>query len=165
MQDSNTFNDDKILDSGKAIALGRLLAIDPGTKRSGIAVSDESHIVIRPLNTITMSSWKSFLSEIRAIVEEFDAGALIIGLPLNSDGTESEMSEYARHMAKKFSLSLPIPVFLQDERVSTWEARRRVWIDTRRKAAADRVDTVAAVIILEDFIDRLNSSETRPQSV
>jgi putative Holliday junction resolvase len=82
---------------------------------------------------------------------------LVIGLPLESDGSESEMSLRARDMARKFSLSLDIPVFLQDERVTSYEARGRLW---EKGVGADRtvefVDSEAATIILSDFLDRLS---------
>lgn len=165
VQDSNTLNPNKFLDIDRPIEPGRLIAIDPGTKRTGVAVCDEGRMVSRPLDTITMSSWKSFLLQIRSAIDEFDAKAVIIGLPLASDGSESEMSAVARDMARKFDLSLDIPVFLQDERVSTWEARRRTWLDSKKSSAADRVDSVAAVIILEDFLDRLNSASKGSQNV
>ncbi len=61
------------------------------------------------------------------IIEEFDAAALVIGLPLESDGTESKMSQEARHMAKNFTLSLNIPVVLQDERGTSYDAKARLW--------------------------------------
>jgi putative Holliday junction resolvase len=135
---------------------GRLVSLDPGTKRVGVALCDEMRLVTRPLAVIERSSWKKLLLAIRAIVSDFDAVGLVIGLPLNSDGSESEMSLAARELARKFRLSLNVPVFMQDERVSTYEARHRVW--QNKKAPPDTiVDSEAACIILEDFLDR-----TRP---
>ena len=92
------------------------------------------------------------------VISKFDAVALVIGLPLNSDGSESSMSSEARSFAAKFARSLEIPIFLQDERVTTYEARHRMWQrgvslrDTKR-----HVDSEAAAVILGDFIDRLQT--------
>lgn len=133
---------------------GRIVAIDPGTKRVGVAICDELRVTTRPLPIIRRSSWKKLLLVVKDVISGFDAVALVIGLPLNSDGTESEMSLEARDLARKFGLSLTVPVFLQDERVSTYEARGRVW-QSRSAKPAEFVDSEAACVILEDFLDRV----------
>jgi putative Holliday junction resolvase len=135
---------------------GRIVSLDPGTKRLGVAVCDELRIATRPLEIIERSSWKKLLLAVKATISDFDAVALVIGLPLNSDGSESEMSREARELARKFGLSLDIPVFFQDERVTTYEARRRVW-QNKRAEISEFVDSEAACIILEDFLDRMRS--------
>jgi len=121
----------------------------------GIAISDESRVAIRTLPAVERHSWKKLLLAIKGITEEFDAKALVIGLPLNTDESESEMSENARDLARKFSLSLEIPVFLQDERVTSYEARRRLWERGVKPADTIKyVDSEAAAVILSDFLDR-----------
>jgi putative Holliday junction resolvase len=101
------------------------------------------------------TSWKKLLVAIKGMIEEFDAKALVIGLPLNTDGSESPMSENARGLARNFGLSLEIPVFLQDERVTSYEARRRLWKQGIKASETRKfVDSEAAAIILADFIDR-----------
>lgn len=135
-----------------------MIALDPGTKRIGVAVCDELRITTRPLAFIPLSSWKKLLSKVKELVREFDARALVIGLPLATDGTESEMSAMARDWARKFTLSLDIPVFLQDERVTTYEARSRLWSAGRSlKETREQVDSEAAAIILEDFLQQKNA--------
>lgn len=136
---------------------GRIVALDPGTQRVGVAVCDEMRITTRPHTTLTRSNWKKLLIDIKNIIAEFDAVALVIGLPLESDGSESEMSAIARDWARKFELSLDIPVYLQDERVTSYEAKGRLW--EQGVSLADTkalVDSEAAAIILSDFIDRLS---------
>ena len=133
---------------------GRILALDPGTKRIGVAVSDEHRLVTTPLARIDRTSWKQLLSEIKQLLQQFDAKALVIGLPLESNGGESEMSAEARDMARKFALSLHIPVFLQDERVTSYDAKRQLW-DQGVTNHKDLVDSQAAAVILGDFLDRL----------
>jgi len=153
-QEIETTNSD---DSQQILSLpdaGRILALDPGTKHVGAAVCDEMQMTTRPLPIIERSSWKELLLAVKAIISDFDAAALVIGLPLNTDGSESKMSAEAREMARKFRLSLDQPVLLQDERVSTHEARRRVWLSDPRTRAEQKVDSEAARVILEDFLDR-----------
>ena len=160
MQQKETTNSDDLEEFSPLPASGRIVSIDPGTKRIGIAVSDENRIVCRPLPVVEKSSWKKLLSRIEAILHEFDAIALVIGLPLESDGSESRMSLEAREMARKFRLSLSIPVFLQDERVTSYAAKENLWAENGEKDVRGRVDSEAAAIILGDFLDRIS----RPNS-
>jgi putative Holliday junction resolvase len=153
VQDKETINPEQFTESEDVPDKGRIVALDPGTKHIGVAVSDETQTIATPVRTIERRSWKKTLAVVKDILGEFDAVALIIGLPYNSDGTESEMSTEARRLARNFSLSLNIPVILQDERVTSYEARRRLWErgvelkDTKRL-----VDSEAAAIILSDFL-------------
>jgi putative holliday junction resolvase len=135
---------------------GRIVALDPGTKRVGVAVCDEHRVVTRPLPVIQRTSWKKLLLQVKEILAGFDAVALVVGLPYNFDGTESEMTAEARDMARKFVLSLDIPVYLQDERATTYEARGRLWkAGLEGKALRAAVDSEAATIILNDFLNRV----------
>lgn len=162
VQQLETANQDSLADLSALPSRGRILAIDPGTKRCGVAVSDALHITTRPLERIERTSWKKLLSKIRTLISEFDAQCLVIGLPLESDGSESDMSHEAREMARKFALSLEIPVILQDERVTSYEAKGRLWQRrTGLKASRLLVDSEAASIILEDFIDRLSRRQNQ----
>ena len=157
MQQKETTNPDGLADVFDLPATGRILAIDPGTKRCGVAICDEMRVTTRPLPVIERKSWKKLLSNIKQIVSEYDAKALVIGLPLESDGSESEMSAEARRMARNFLLSLNIPVFLQDERVTSYEAKSRLWEQGKTiKESRRLVDSEAASIILDDFLDRVN---------
>ena len=159
MQEKETTNPDDFLDVFAVPANGRLVALDLGTKRIGVAVSDELQFTVRPVKTIERIGWKKLLLQIKEILAGFDAVGLIIGLPYNFDGTESEMSREARRLARNFSLSLEIPVILQDERVTSYEAKGRLWKEgVTDKEFRQRVDNEAAAIILSDFIDRRNES-------
>ena len=158
MQEKEIRNHPEIADLSSITAQGRILALDPGTKRIGLAICDEHRVVTTPIPRIERTSWKKLLSEIEQLLQQFDAKALVIGLPLESDGSESEMSSEARGMARKFTLSLAIPVFLQDERVTSFDAKRRLW-DKRAADAKDLVDSEAAALILSDFLDRLRAHQ------
>ena len=159
MQEKETTNPGRFTELSGVHAEGRIVALDPGTKRIGVAVCDELRITTRPLEVITLSSWKKLLAQVKTIIDEFDAKALVIGLPLRTDGGESEMSGIARDMARKFDLSLDVPVFLQDERVTSYDAKARLWGSGKSPSETrDLVDSEAAAIILGDFLDRLRQS-------
>jgi putative holliday junction resolvase len=135
------------------ISHGRILALDLGTKRVGIAVCDEMQITVRPVGVIPRRSWKELLRKISAFIEEFDAVALVLGLPYNFDGSESEMSMEARRLHRNFSLSLAIPVYFQDERLTSIAADRFLR-DQRldEKQIRKQIDSNAAAFILSDFL-------------
>jgi len=157
VQQKEITNQPELTDLSTVPAKGRILALDPGTKRVGVAVCDELRFTTRPLAYITRASWKKLLLEVKNILAELDAKAMVIGLPLRSDGGESEMSEEARSMARRFALSLDIPVYLQDERVTSYEAKSRLWErGVGVKESRSQVDSEAAAIILADFLDRLD---------
>ena len=129
------------------------MALDIGIKRIGVAVSDEIQFTVRPLETITRTGWKKLLLHVRDILSEYDAVALVLGLPYNFDGSESEMSAEARRLARNFALSLEIPVLLHDERATSWAARGRMFrAGMDQKEIRRKIDSEAAAIILEDFI-------------
>jgi putative Holliday junction resolvase len=154
VQEKETTNPDDFLDVFRVPDRGRLVALDLGTKRIGVAVTDELQFTTRPLKTIERTGWKKLLLQIKQILADFDAVGLIIGLPYNFDGTESEMSQEARRIARNLSLSLEIPVILQDERVTSYEAKGRLWKEgVSGKELLKRVDNEAAAIILSDFLE------------
>jgi putative Holliday junction resolvase len=159
VQQKETDNSIEFPDISTLPATGRILAIDPGTKRVGVAISDESRLIATPLSALEKTSWKKLLADVSGVIAKFDAALLVVGLPLNSDGSESPMSEMARDWAAKFNLSLDVPVVLQDERVTSYEARRRLW-DERFSPRETKtlVDSQAAAVILGDFLDRLSST-------
>jgi putative Holliday junction resolvase len=139
----------------EAVPPGRLLAIDLGAKRVGIAVSDELRITVNPLERIERRSWKDFLKRVVAIIESYDARALIIGLPLNLDGTKGQAADEAARIAENFRKSLSVPVFLQDERLTSIAAEsemRTQGFDPEELRR--RVDSESAAIILRDFLNQ-----------
>ena len=131
---------------------GRLLSLDLGTKRVGVAVCDELRITANPLPLIERRNWKDLLRRVVEIVGKYDARGLIIGLPLNMDGSEGFAAIEARRLAENFRKSLHVPVYLQDERLTSIEA------ESQMRAAGDteidrRVDSESAAIILRDFLE------------
>ncbi len=162
MQDQETINPDDFTDVFRAPETGRLLALDLGTKHVGVAVSDDLQFTVRPVCVIERGGWKKFLKQIIRFLEEFDAVGLVLGLPLNFDGSESEMSVEARRLARNISLSVKVPVFLQDERVSSYDAKGYLTkLGLSEKEIWERVDSEAAAIILSDFIALRNQTIKR----
>lgn len=162
MQEKEITNPDDFTDVFSAPTVGRIIALDLGTKRIGVAVCDKLQITTRPLLKIERKSWKKLLVQIKDILAEYDAVALVLGLPYNFDGTESEMSAEARKLARNFSMSLEIPVFLQDERATSYEAKGRLWDrGANFKEMLAQVDAESAAIILGDFLDRTSNNKAK----
>lgn len=120
----------------------------------GVAVCDELRLTVRPLDAIERRSWKDLLQRVMDQIENFGAVGLVIGLPLNIDGSEGDASRTAREVAAKFRLSIKLPVYLQDERLTTEEAKSRLRASGKTLEIDQRVDSEAAAIILRDFISR-----------
>ena len=144
---------------------GRLLALDIGARRVGVAVSDERQIAVRPLPALRRTNWKALLQKVTVIIQELDVRGLVIGLPLRLDGTEGDAAHRMRRLARNFALSLEIPVFLQDERLTT-RAAERYLRDSGETGplAGERLDGVAAALILSDFIARLPPREAAAET-
>ncbi len=131
-----------------------ILALDLGEKRVGVAVSDALAISIKPLAAIERTNWKQLLRAVQEFVHSFDAQTVVIGLPLSLNGSEREAAQGARHAAEKFARSLSVPVYLQDERLTSIEARENLKVDGVADEQVDsRIDSESAVIILRDFLE------------
>ncbi|HEX8890746.1 MAG TPA: Holliday junction resolvase RuvX [Pyrinomonadaceae bacterium] len=136
-------------------AAGRLLALDLGEKRTGVAITDEMRLTVRPLPVLHQTSWKELLRSVAEIVRRFDAKALVIGLPLNFDGTEGAAAEKARKRAHDFELSLKLPVYLQDERLTSRAAEEHLRsAGHTEREIRELVDSRSAAIILNDFLEQ-----------
>ncbi|MEO8435392.1 MAG: Holliday junction resolvase RuvX [Pyrinomonadaceae bacterium] len=132
---------------------GRCAALDIGEKRVGVAISDELNITVRPLAPFQRTSWKRLLQDVSELVRHYDARTLVIGLPLRLEGTEGSAAANIRQLAEKFRLSLNVPVYLQDERLTTVQARENLRAMKYSQSEVElRLDSEAAAIILKDFI-------------
>ena len=151
-----TTDDNTTDETGRGVpARGRLLALDPGARRVGVAVCDEMRISVRVLPAIRRSSWKKLVSEVARLAEGLGAAGLVVGLPLRLDGTEGDAALEARRLARNFALTLRLPVHLQDERLTS-RAAEEVLRDAKLSDAerAARIDSEAAAAILRDFISQ-----------
>src|SRR5262245_41578960 len=131
-----------------------IMALDLGRKRVGVAISDALSISVRRLDPLKRSNWKQLLGEVLSLTRRFDARTLVIGLPLNLDGTSGAAADKAKQAAKNFARSLKLPVFLQDERLTTVEAQANLRNAGYSKAEINNlVDSESAAIILRDFLE------------
>ena len=134
--------------------VGPVLSLDLGSKRVGAAVSHPRLVAITRLGVINRSSWKQLLHDVCDLIRRFDAKTLVIGFPLRLDGSEGSAAIAVRETAQKFALSLTLPVYLQDERLSSTEAQERLRAEgLRGQAITDQLDSESAAIILRDFIE------------
>ncbi|HEX8560535.1 MAG TPA: Holliday junction resolvase RuvX [Pyrinomonadaceae bacterium] len=144
---------------------GRVLAIDIGSKRVGLAVSDEMRLSVRPLPALRRASWKRLLGSIAELCEEFDVRAIVLGLPLRLDGSEGDAALEARRIARNLGLSLKPPIFLQDERFTSKAAEaalRERGLHPRE--ISNQVDSEAASIILSDFLAAQDEADGRAKA-
>jgi putative Holliday junction resolvase len=131
----------------------RVLAIDLGSKNIGTAVSDELGMTVRPLETIRRSSNQRDIARLKSLIEDLDAEAVVVGLPLRMDGTAGDAAAEATRFAERLRAELGVAVFMQDERLTSYEAEQMM-IDrglnrTERRARSDKF---AAMIILRDYL-------------
>ena len=133
---------------------GRVLAIDMGSKRVGLAVSDELRLTVRALQALPRTPWKRLLSSLAELCEQFDVRSIVLGLPLRLDGTEGDAAQEVRRLGRNLQLSLKLPLFFQDERLTSRDAesslRERGF---QAGEISDRIDSEAASIILSDFLE------------
>ncbi len=138
------------VDKGK-----RLLGVDFGLKRVGYAVCDSLRILATPLRTYRTSSMRDTIDYTARLCVEQDVGGVVVGLPLNLDGTESVQSGRARAFARNVQKVTGLPVELYDERLTTVEADGLLAQAGVRRAAdrAALVDSMAAKVILQSYIE------------
>ena len=150
-------------DKASMKSAGRLLAIDLGAKRVGVAVCDELRITVKPLPAIARRSWKDLLRRIATLIESYEVHGLVVGLPLRLDGVEGSAASDARSLASKFERSLDIPIYLQDERLTTFAAASDLRSAARSEDEIEReIDSEAAALILRDFIVTGGSDSGQP---
>ena len=140
--------------------LGRVLGIDIGSKRVGLAISDESRLSVRPLPALPRTPWKRLLGSLAETCEKFDVRTIVLGLPLRLDGSEGDAALEARRVARNLGLAHKLPIFLQDERYTSKTAEAS--LSARGLGGAEiskRVDSEAASIILSDFLAALDGDE------
>ncbi len=131
----------------------RYLAIDYGTKRTGLAICDSAETIASPLTVI--QGQKELLKKIAEVIETENVEAVVLGLPLNMDGSESTQTKLVLKFAGQLKEHLHIPVHLQDERLSSFGAEEKlIPANYTRKKKKKRLDAVAAAEILESFLQQ-----------
>ena len=129
-----------------------IIAIDFGKRRIGLAIAESSVSVAYPLGTITRVSWDKDLKQLRSWISSRAASQLVVGLPLNMDGSEGSSAQAARTFGGQLATHLHLPVDYVDERLTSFEARERLSNPGRKRRRKTAVDAVAATIILEEWL-------------
>lgn len=129
-----------------------IAALDLGARRIGIAVTDAHGLSAHPLRTIERRSFGADLEAIRQALGSREIDCLVVGLPVNMDGTEGPMARHARNFAAKLAEALGVMVKLQDERLSSFEAEKRLGNFVPRGKRKHAIDAAAAVVILESYM-------------
>ena len=132
----------------------KIMAVDLGKVRTGIAVCDESEMLASPITVINEHNEERLLEKIKLVIEEQRPKLLVVGLPRNMDGSEGESAQRCRTFGEKLQAYTQLPVEMRDERGTTITAHGYLnTTDTRGKKRKAVVDAVAATIILQDYLD------------
>jgi len=137
--------------------MSRILALDLGKRRIGLAVSDELGITAQGLPTLQRTNLRSDLAELARVAAEKGVGTILLGLPINMRGDEGRQASHARLFADQLAQRTGLPIEMWDERLTTVEATRVLresGISREKRAAA--VDRLAAVILLQSYLDTLS---------
>ncbi|HIZ19700.1 MAG TPA: Holliday junction resolvase RuvX [Firmicutes bacterium] len=133
---------------------GKILGVDLGTVRTGIAVSDPSGLLAAPVGTVTQRDLERLAEQVAQTAQEQAAVEIVVGHPRNMDGTRGESARRAEQFAEKLRDLTGLPVSLWDERMTTVSAIGILnQTNTRGQKRKAVVDTVAATIILQDYLD------------
>ena len=139
----------------------RLIGIDPGGKRIGIAISDENKIVATPYTTIIRENYVNLVSQIKKIINENQIDGIVIGNPINMDGSEGPSSQSAKDLAKNLSKDITENITLWDERLSSQGAFNLIKeLATNSSNKVKKLDKNAAQFILQGAIDYISKKNT-----
>jgi len=129
-----------------------LLALDIGGKRIGVAVSDRLGFSCRGITCLFRND-KFWTKQVKKLTAEYGIQALVVGLPKNMDGSEGSQAQDCRDAAEELSQAIDLPIVFQDERLSTWTAKERLFAQgLSEKKMRLKLDQTAAAVFLEDFI-------------
>ena len=132
----------------------RILAIDHGTRRMGIAISDELKTIAQPLEFIPAEPFEAFVSRLLEIVAEKSVELILVGMPRNMDGTYGPAAEKVREFIDRLKQRTDIPIRTWDERLTSAQANRfLIAAEVRRRDRKEKVDKTAAAILLQSYLD------------
>jgi putative Holliday junction resolvase len=136
--------------------MGRALALDVGTKTIGVATTDPLRIITQPVITLKRKGVRQDVEALRKHVEELRPDIIVVGLPLELHGGEERSAKLARQIGDAVAASLGVPVVYHDERFTSVEAERRLIAqDVSRARRKEVIDQVAAMVILESWLESL----------
>ena len=136
----------------------RLIGLDLGSKRIGVSICDDKQLIATPLKTINRNSLKDLVDELRLIINENDIKGIIIGNPLNMDGSSGRSAQSVKDISENIEKNLNIPICLWDERLSTVGAfNLSSQLDINVSKREKKIDENAAAFILQGALDFLNN--------
>ena len=136
----------------------RLIGLDLGSKRIGVSICDEKQLIATPLKTINRNTINQLISDLRSIIDENNIKGIIIGNPLNMDGSSGRSAQSVKDTSKKIEENIDIPICLWDERLSTVGAfNLSSQLDVNVSKREKKIDENAAAFILQGAIDFLNN--------
>ena len=139
----------------------RLLGIDPGKKRIGVAISDENKIIATPYTTIIKNKFSDLLNNLNKIILDNDIKGIVIGNPINLDGSPSESSQSAKDLAINLSKNITIPITMWDERLSSRGAFNiSSELDINSSKKISKLDENSAAFILQGALDYIKRENT-----
>jgi putative Holliday junction resolvase len=139
----------------------RVLAIDPGERRLGFAISDPSGTIALPLEVLERAGWTRDLAHLRRLIEVQQVGEIVVGRPLTTRGTVGPQAERAARFAARLRDAFAVPVVEVDERFTTSAAERTTReLGLRGRDRRARRDAIAATFILQPYLDRRRRNET-----
>ena len=140
-------------------AMRPLIGIDLGDKTLGIALSDRTRMIATALETIQRTKFTADALRLAALIAQHDVGGLVLGLPLNLDGSEGPRVQSTRAFARNLLRTISLPILMYDERLSTVAAERMlIEADVSRKRRKAVIDQVAATIILQGALDGMRAT-------
>lgn len=143
------------------MAATRILALDPGTKRIGVALSDELGWTAQPLETFTRRSLEADVAHIRDLVERHDVRRVLVGMPIRLDGRLGPEAEGVQQFMAELERALTVPVIGWDERLTSKSAEHLlIEANVSRRKRKGAVDRVAAAILLQSYLESLSSEGT-----
>ena len=136
----------------------RLIGLDLGSKRIGVSICDEKQLIATPLKTINRNTLTELISELKVIIDENNIKGIVIGNPLNMDGSSGRSTQSVKDTSKKIEENIKIPICLWDERLSTVGAfNLSSQLDINVSKREKKIDENAAAFILQGAIDFLNN--------
>ena len=135
----------------------RVLALDHGTVRVGVAISDELKIIAQPLEYIPAEPFEAFLERLRVLLTEKEVELILIGLPRNMNGTYGPAAQKVQEFVAALRRVITLPIKLLDERLTSVQANRLlIQGNVRREERKEKVDKMAAALLLQGYLDNLS---------
>src|SRR5437868_4259907 len=132
----------------------RVLAIDHGTKRMGLAISDELGVIAQPLEFVLAEPFAGFLSRLKEVIQQKQVELLLVGMPRNMDGSYGPAALKVQEFVAVLKESVAIPIKTWDERLTSAQANRYlIQANVRRDKRKEKVDQTAAAILLQSYLD------------